>query len=100
MKNSFVNDGFSLLPKAADHDLLAKLNGIVIPKVESVISSLGNRDIGIGSKNGYREIVQRSPRRFDIRFDENDFAPIWGRKGAMADSVPWIESVLNILGEE
>jgi ectoine hydroxylase-related dioxygenase (phytanoyl-CoA dioxygenase family) len=64
------------------------------------MAALGHRPIGIGSRNGYREVVQRSPGRFDVPMHERDLAPIWGAQGSMATDVPWLGLVHAVLGPD
>jgi ectoine hydroxylase-related dioxygenase (phytanoyl-CoA dioxygenase family) len=64
------------------------------------MAALGSRPIGIGSRNGYHELVQRSPGRFDIPMCEEDLRPIWGMQGSAAPEVPWLGLVRAVLGPD
>ena len=68
MKRLFFKDGFVFLPKLVDQELLTRFDSIMRPKVNRVLDAVEEKELGIGSINGYREVVQRSPKRFDIRF--------------------------------
>ena len=100
MKRLFFKDGFVFLPKLVDQELLSRFDSIMRPKVNRVLDAVEEKELGIGSINGYREVVQRSPKRFDIRFEEQDFESIWGAGGSVSDAVPWIKIVREVLGEE
>ena len=100
MKRLFFKDGFVFLPKLVDQELLSRFDSIMRPKVSRVLDAVEEKELGIGSINGYREVVQRSPKRFDIRFEEQDFESIWGAGGSVSDAVPWIKIVREVLGEE
>ncbi len=100
MKRLFFKDGFVFLPKLVDQELLTRFDSIMRPKVNRVLDAVEEKELGIGSINGYREVVQRSPKRFDIRFEEQDFESIWGTGGSVSDAVPWIKIVREVLGEE
>ena len=69
MKKLFFKDGFVFLPKLVDQELLSRFDSIMRPKVDCVLDAVEDKAIGIGSINGYREVVLRSPKRFDIRFE-------------------------------
>jgi ectoine hydroxylase-related dioxygenase (phytanoyl-CoA dioxygenase family) len=56
--------------------------------------------IGIGSKAGFHEVVQRSPGRFDVPLDEAALEPIWGTQGSVAPDVPWMGLVRDVLGPD
>jgi ectoine hydroxylase-related dioxygenase (phytanoyl-CoA dioxygenase family) len=64
------------------------------------MDALGTRPIGIGSRNGFYELVQRSPGRFDVPMSESDLMPIWGTQGSTAPQVPWLELVRATLGPD
>ena len=66
----------------------------------AVMEALGEHPgpIGIGSANGFEEVVQRSPNRFDVPLDEGLLAPIWGPAGSTATAVPWMGLVTAALG--
>jgi len=100
VKRLFFKDGFVFLPKLVDQELLSRFDSIMRPKVNRVLDAVEEKELGIGSINGYREVVQRSPKRFDIRFEEQDFESIWGAGGSLSDAVPWIKIVREVLGEE
>ena len=100
MKRLFFKDGFVFLPKLVDQELLSRFDSIMRPKVNRILEAVEEKELGIGSINGYREVVQRSPKRFDIRFEEQDFESIWGAGGSVSDAVPWIKIVREVLGEE
>ena len=100
MKRLFFKDGFVFLPKLVDQELLSRFDSIMRPKVNRILDAVEEKELGIGSINGYREVVQRSPKRFDIRFEEQDFESIWGAGGSVSDAVPWIKIVREVLGEE
>ena len=96
----FATDGVALLRGLVPLSLLGTINGVMRARAAGVMAALGNRPIGIGSRNGYRELVQRSPGRFDVPMHEQDLAPIWGVRGSAAPDVPWLGLVRAVLGPE
>lgn len=80
--------------------MLDRINTVMRARAARVMAALGDRPIGIGSRNGYREVVQRSPGRFDVPMHEHDLAPIWGTQGSLAADVPWLRLVHAVLGPE
>ncbi len=100
MNKLFLKNGFVSLPKMVDLELLNRLNAIMRPKATRILEAVKDKSMGVGSINGYREVVQRSPDRFDIRFEEEDFEPIWGSEGTISKAVPWMNAVREVLGEE
>jgi hypothetical protein len=80
--------------------LLRSINDVMRARVALAMAALGDRPIGIGSRNGYRELVQRSPGRFDVPLHERDLMPIWGAEGSAAAQVPWLGLVRAVLGPE
>ncbi len=100
MNKLFFKNGFVSMPKMVDLELLNRLNAIMRPKASRILEAVKDKSMGVGSVNGYREVVQRSLGRFDIRFDEQDFETIWGSKGTISKAVPWMNIVREVLGEE
>ena len=100
MNELLERDGALFIPALVSQNVLAEINSVMRPRASAIFQALGDRSIGIGSRYGYREIVQRSPGRFDIRFEEIDLLSIWGCQGSVSDDVPWINLVREILGEE
>jgi hypothetical protein len=78
--------------------MLGAINGVMRARAAHVMAALGDRPIGIGSRNGYHELVQRSPGRFDVPLSERDLLPIWGPEGSLASDVPWLPLVRAVLG--
>ena len=92
------NVGVTLMRKLVQPALLRKMNNIMRERAALVMAALGDKPIGIGSREGYDEIVQRSPGRFDIPLDEAVLTPVWGEEGSLAAGVPWLGVVKAILG--
>lgn len=91
-------EGAVFLPKAAAPETLDAIRNVMEARMSRVLSALGDAPLGIGSQEGYKEIVQRSPGRFDVPLDAHELSPVWGHGGLMADAVPWLELMRLILG--
>ncbi len=96
----FALDGVALVRGLVPGPLLGAINELMRARATRVMEALGNRPIGIGSRNGYHELVQRSPGRFDVPLREQDLAPIWGSRGSAAPEVPWLDLVRATLGPD
>ena len=96
----FATEGVALVRELVPRPLLDVINTVMRARAIHVMATLGSRPIGIGSRNGYHELVQRSPGRFDVPMREQDLAPIWGAQGAAAPEVPWLELVRSVLGPD
>ncbi len=96
----FAAEGVALVRGLVPESLLGSINGVMRAQAARVMAALGNRPIGIGSRNGYHELVQRSPGRFDVPMHEQDLVPIWGAQGSMAADVPWLGLVRAVLGPD
>jgi len=96
-----ITEGFTIVRQLVPAAQLLVIDRSMRAHAERVMTALGSRSIGIGSRDGYIEIVQRSPGRFDVPiFDERFFDPIWGAEGSAAASVPWMNLVHESLGPE
>lgn len=98
--DQFAADGVALVRGLVPLSLLGTINAVMRARAMQVMDALGSRPIGIGSRNGYHELVQRSPGRFDVPMCEQDLAPIWGALGSTAPEVPWLGLVRAVLGAE
>ena len=78
---AFATRGFALAPGLVKPPLLRAIASLMRARAERVMTALGERPIGIGSREGYHELVQRSPGRWDVPLTEADLAPIWVRAG-------------------
>ena len=96
----FALDGVALARGLVNAALLRTINDVMRARATRVMAALGTRPIGIGSRNGYYELVQRSPGRFDVPMSEADLMPIWGAQGSTAPEVPWLELVRAVLGPD
>lgn len=88
-----VTEGFALLPDACDAELVERLLEVAAQKAQQARDALGTREIGIGSAEGYDEIVQRSPGRWDVPIDPADF-------GLDERDLPWWPVVASVLGAD
>ncbi|MGD8679827.1 MAG: phytanoyl-CoA dioxygenase family protein [Lysobacterales bacterium] len=86
-------DGFVLLPELASTGFLQRLTDVSRQRIREVTAALGDRDIGIGSADGYDEIVQRSPGRWDLPITPEQF-------GTDVKALPWWPVVAAALGED
>ena len=96
----FAAEGVALVRGLVPESLLGVINSVLRAQAARVMAALGHSPIGIGSRNGYHELVQRSPGRFDVPMHEQDLVPIWGAQGSMAADVPWLGLVRAVLGPE
>jgi hypothetical protein len=96
----FAADGVALARGLVPASLLRTINEVMRARAKRVMEALGTRPIGIGSRNGYYELVQRSPGRFDVPMREQDLVPIWGAHGSTAPEVPWLGLVRATLGPD
>lgn len=96
----FATEGVAWVPGLVPQPMLGIINNVMRARAAHVMAALGDGPIGIGSRNGYREVVQRSPGRFDVPMQEQDLAPIWGAHGSLAADVPWLGLVRAVLGAE
>lgn len=99
-RRQFAADGVALARGLVPAALLRTINDVMRARAARVMDALGTRPIGIGSRNGFHELVQRSPGRFDVPMSESDLVPIWGAQGSLAPEVPWLEMVCAALGPD
>ena len=95
-----VVEGATLVRSLVGQSLLRAVDRVMRQRAGQVLAALGDRTIGIGSRDGYTELVQRSPGRFDVPLSEAELRPIWGSNGSVAKSVPWLGLVHSVLGPE
>eukprot|EP00929_Paragymnodinium_shiwhaense_P015269 TRINITY_DN123331_c0_g1_i1.p1 TRINITY_DN123331_c0_g1~~TRINITY_DN123331_c0_g1_i1.p1 ORF type:complete len:263 (-),score=9.01 TRINITY_DN123331_c0_g1_i1:8-796(-) len=76
--------------------LLQRVNTLMRSRAHRVMTALGSKPIGIGSKDGYHELVQRSPNRFDVPLSEADTVALWSEDR----KPPWMEFVRDVLGPD
>jgi hypothetical protein len=96
----FAIEGVAWVRGLVPQSMLSLINEVMRARAAHVMAALGDRPIGIGSRNGYHEVVQRSPGRFDVPMHERDLAPIWGAEGSLATDVPWLGLVRAVLGPD
>ena len=96
----FAADGVALARGLVPAALLRSINEVMRAHARRVMGALGTRPIGIGSRNGFHELVQRSPGRFDVPMSELDLMPVWGARGSVAPQVPWLDLVRAVLGPD
>jgi hypothetical protein len=96
----FAAEGVARVSGLVPGQLLDMINSVMRARATRVMAALGSRPIGIGSRNGYHELVQRSPGRFDVPMREPDLRPIWGVQGSTAPEVPWMGLVRAVLGPD
>ena len=89
--DAIERDGFVLLPKLCDPDFLEHILTAARDRSDTVRRALGTAEIGIGSSAGFREIVQRSPGRWDIPAAQSEF-------GLDSAALPWWPLVTALLG--
>ncbi|HIG60191.1 MAG TPA: hypothetical protein EYQ22_04795 [Gammaproteobacteria bacterium] len=87
------SDGFSLVHRLCEPALTEHLLKVSREIEADIKKSLGTKKIGIGSRAGYREIVQRSPGRWDIPITSDQFA-------IDHQQMPWWTFITDILGQD
>eukprot|EP00316_Scyphosphaera_apsteinii_P005915 CAMPEP_0119317028 /NCGR_PEP_ID=MMETSP1333-20130426/41668_1 /TAXON_ID=418940 /ORGANISM="Scyphosphaera apsteinii, Strain RCC1455" /LENGTH=278 /DNA_ID=CAMNT_0007322839 /DNA_START=152 /DNA_END=988 /DNA_ORIENTATION=- len=95
-----VTHGATLIRSLVPRTMLQSINHVMHKRAEHVMKLLGGQPIGIGSREGYRELVQRSPGRFDVPLTEAELVHVWGAAGSMAAHVPWLGLVRAVLGQD
>ena len=85
--------GFVLLGNLCEQDVLAQLKDVCEVRSKVLHEALGDKAIGIGSVNGYVEIVQRSKDRWDIPISPSEF-------GFDVKALPWWPLVARLLGDD
>lgn len=86
----FKSDGFVVLENLCSEGMLKQLLEVSQHRLQEVHKALENKDIGIGSANGYLEICQRSPGRWDAPITPEDF-------GMDLKKLPWLPFVSVLL---
>ena len=82
-----------MLHRLLDNELLELLLRVSRQRASAVRQALGEREIGIGSRAGFVEIVQRSPGRWDVPISLREF-------GLDSDTLPWWPIVTAVLGDD
>lgn len=82
-----------MLKQCVDNDLLTQLLSVSKRKASAVRLALGEREIGIGSRAGFVEIVQRSPGRWDVPISSREF-------GVDDEALPWWPIIAAVLGND
>jgi hypothetical protein len=85
-------DGFSYLDNFCEPALTTQLLSVSREITADIKRTLGKRQIGVGSRAGYREIVQRSPGRWDVPITPEQFSVDHTR-------MPWWPLITAVLGE-
>ena len=85
--------GFVLLEELCAKDVLEQLQKVCQVRSKILHETLGDKTIGIGSVNGYDEIVQRSKGRWDIPISPAEF-------GFDVKAFPWWPLVVRLLGND
>ena len=86
-------DGFDSMTERLSSDLVDRLLEVSRRGVRAARKALGDRDIGIGSAAGFTEIVQRSPGRWDVPIDAEEF-------GLDHNRLPWWPVIESVLGAD
>lgn len=86
-------DGFVLLHQPCSSEFVEQILDVAHRRVHEVQVALGTREIGIGSAEGYDEIVQRSPGRWDVPITPQRF-------GFDERELPWSQLVAAVLGAD
>jgi len=93
VRSQLESDGFSLLHRLCEPALTEQLLKVSREIQVDVKNTLGKKQIGIGSRAGYQEIVQRSPGRWDIPITPEQFAIVH-------QQMPWWTFITDILGQD
>lgn len=84
--------GCVMVPKFCEARFTERILAIAKQRIRDVRRALGDRKLGIGSANGFDEIVQRSPGRWDLPISPALF-------GTRDRDSPWWPLVAAVLGE-
>jgi hypothetical protein len=93
LANQLVSDGFVLPDVPCTADLLERLLVKFHRRHKKVKEALNGKEIGIGSRAGYKEIVQRSPGRWDIPISPEKF-------GIEERQTNWWPLISAVLGDD
>jgi len=93
LSEQLKDDGFLVINQLASPNLVASVRSVAEQRLLAVRSALGSREIGIGSANGFEEIVQRSPGRWDVPIPMEDF-------DLENHDLPWWPLIATILGAD
>jgi hypothetical protein len=96
----FTREGAALVRSLVQPPLLGSINDLMRSRAAHAMNALeaSQLPIGIGSRTGFHELVQRSPGRFDVPLTEADLESIWGEEGSSSAHVPWLPLVRAVLG--
>ena len=86
-------DGFVLKHSFCSDSVIQSLLDTSQRRSTTVRAALGSKEIGIGSKAGYVEIVQRSPGRWDVPISPEQF-------GIDDRDMPWWSLIAAVLGDD
>ena len=87
------SDGFVLLENLCGGDLTRSILNVTTSQLKETLMSLGDKEIGIGSAAGYREICQRSQDRWDVPINLDEFQLHYKES-------PWWPLIAEVLGED
>ena len=93
LADSLDSEGFVLLHKLCSKGFVEQVLYIARRKTDDLRKALGSKEIGIGSAAGYLEIVQRSPGRWDVPIEPQEF-------GLEEHKMPWWPLIATALGED
>ena len=97
---SMAEGGFVLARGLVPARMLRSIDALMRSRAAAVMTALGDRPIGLGSVNGYDELVQRSHNRWDVPMTERDLTEVFGPRGSLAPEVPWLGLVREALGPD
>lgn len=86
-------DGVEVLGEVCSPAVVERLLEVAHRGARAARDALGSREIGIGSAAGFAEIVQRSPGRWDVPIDADEF-------GLDDREMPWWPLVESVLGDD
>lgn len=74
LANQFAEDGYCLMENFMAPELIENWKSHSLTAFSEVMEliKIGNESFGIGVKNGFKEIVQRHPLRYEMPFGAND----------------------------
>ncbi|NQY08935.1 MAG: phytanoyl-CoA dioxygenase family protein [Flavobacteriales bacterium] len=90
---SMTNEGFVILENFLPEEMRKQMLEISSETLSSLLKILEGKEIGIGAKNGFIEICQRSEGRWDAQITPEEL-------GFQLSELPWAPVIAQLLGDD